>query len=60
MLTKLFAGSLLALGLLFAGVTAAAEKPQDCCAAKLACCAPRGGCCVADARLGCCDKGLKC
>jgi hypothetical protein len=34
MLTKLFAGSVLALGLLFAGASAA-PKGQDCCALNL-------------------------
>jgi hypothetical protein len=60
MLTRLLSGSFLALGLLFAGVTVAADKPKDCCAAKAACCTPTSGCCVADTKLGCCDKGLKC
>jgi hypothetical protein len=59
MLTNLFAGSFLALGLLFAGASAA-EKPRDCCAARLACCTPKGACCAADARLGCCARGVKC
>ena len=44
MLTNLFAGSFLALGLLFA-----AAEPRDCCDAKLACCTPKSACCMADA-----------
>ena len=60
MLTKVLAGSYLAIALLFTGAGAADEKPKDCCAAKLACCKEKSACCVADARLACCEKGLKC
>ena len=60
MFTKLFAGSLLVLGLLFTGAFAAGEKFKDCCSSNLACCKEMSACCVADAKLGCCEKGLKC
>lgn len=60
MLTKLFAGSFLVLGLMFAGMSAAEKEPVDCCEANLACCSPKSACCETDAKLGCCEKGLKC
>jgi hypothetical protein len=60
MSTKLIAGSLLLLSVLFIGAVFANEQAKDCCSLKLACCNPKSACCVADAKLGCCDKGLKC
>jgi hypothetical protein len=59
MLTNLFTGSFLALGLLFAGV-GGADKPRDSRAAKFASCTPDSACCGADARPGYCEEGLKC
>lgn len=60
MFTKMFAGSLLALGLLVARVAVSDDKPKDCCAANLACCKDKNACCEPKTRLGCCEKGLKC
>jgi hypothetical protein len=59
MLLKLFAGSILGLGLLLPGV-AAEQKPLDCCAANLACCRANLPCCQSAAKAGCCAKGQKC
>jgi len=62
MVTKLFAGLFLTLGLALAGPAAAADKaaPGDCCTKKLACCAASKACCAAPKKLGCCDRGLGC
>ncbi len=60
MYMKLFAGSLLALGLSFTSLNANVEATKDCCARKLACCASKGACCLADTKLGCCEQGMKC
>ncbi|MCI0456823.1 MAG: hypothetical protein L0Z62_07580 [Gemmataceae bacterium] len=62
MLTKLFAGLFVVVGLSFAGAASAQEKPApaDCCAKKLACCSENRACCVAPTRLGCCQKGQAC
>jgi hypothetical protein len=60
MFTNLIAGSMLGVGLLFAGIAAAETAPSDCCSAELACCKDGSACCKADTKLGCCEKGLKC
>jgi hypothetical protein len=61
MLTKLFAGLFLSLGLVFGGAPGADKAgPQDCCAQNLACCGEHSACCVATAKLDCCAQGLEC
>ena len=60
MLTKVFIGSILTLGVLLAGIALADKPTKDCCSAKLACCNPQIACCTADVKPGCCEKGMKC
>ena len=62
MFMKLFAGSLLGLGMLVSGAVSADQKSQDCCAAKLACCQPKSACCgatkAAEKTASCCTMKL--
>lgn len=74
MFTKIFAGALLSVGLVFAGflagqgasqdglavASAAEDKQEDCCKKQLACCSKDKACCAASAKIGCCAKGMKC
>jgi len=56
MIVGLFAASTLALG----AVAFDANKPSDCCSAKMDCCGKDKACCAASKKLGCCDKGMNC
>jgi hypothetical protein len=60
MITKLFLGSVVGLGLLLSSVLGAGEKAKDCCSAKAACCNPASACCTTDAKAGCCQTDMKC
>src|SRR5262249_19591870 len=62
MFSKLLAGLVLSLGLMFATDSGVADQaaPPDCCKAKMACCAKDKACCTASAKTGCCAKGMNC